>query len=272
VLRASVEGIGLIGPGFDSWDEARRILAGDIPYTRRRTNLPVPPGLPPSERRRASRVVKAALAAGFEAVAASGADARDLATVFSSSASDGQNCHEICQQLATDDRQISPTRFHNSVHNAPAGYWSIASGAMTSASVLCAHDASFGAGLIEAMVQVVIGNVPVLLVVFDTDYPEPLFSKRPVPDAMGVGLVLAPTASPRSVGRVGLREIANRLDAAPDVLADPALEALHRALPAARALPLLAMLARPPATAPLMPRVATLDYLDGQPLTIEVEP
>mgnify|MGYP002075717815 CR=1 FL=1 len=37
----------------------------------------------------------------------------------------------LCQKIgvsvfASDDRLISPTRFHNSVHNAPSGYWSIA--------------------------------------------------------------------------------------------------------------------------------------------------
>ena len=28
--------------------------------------------------------------------------------------------------LAADPRELSPTRFHNSVHNAPAGYWTVA--------------------------------------------------------------------------------------------------------------------------------------------------
>ena len=38
----------------------------------------------------------------------------------------GQVIHEICEALATDEREVSPTRFHNSVHNASAGYWGIA--------------------------------------------------------------------------------------------------------------------------------------------------
>src|SRR5215211_2122374 len=122
-LAADIEGIGLIGPGFGSWPAARLVLAGEAPYVAARTNLPAPDALPPSERRRASRAIKAALAAGFEACGHAGRDPSTLATVFSASAGDSNNCHEICQQLATDDRQISPTRFHNSVHNAPAGYW-----------------------------------------------------------------------------------------------------------------------------------------------------
>ena len=84
---------------------------------------------------------------GFEAVAASGLDASGLVSVFSSSGADGDNCHAICETLAGTDRQISPTRFHNSVHNAPSGYWGIATGAMAPSTSICTYDATFGAGL-----------------------------------------------------------------------------------------------------------------------------
>ena len=68
------------------------------------------------------------------------ADAATLATVFSASGADGHNCHALCEQLATDDRQLSPTRFHNSVHNAAAGYWSVATGAMSMMLLLAARS------------------------------------------------------------------------------------------------------------------------------------
>jgi len=83
-----------------------------------------------------------------------------------------------CKTLASDDRSISPTRFHNSVHNAPAGYWGIASGAMTPATVLCAHDASFGAGLLEALTQLAVdGSLGferggTLLIAYDMPIPS----------------------------------------------------------------------------------------------------
>ena len=54
---------------------------------------------------------------------------RHFAAVFSSSSGDGQNCHESVRSARVSDRRVSPTRFHNSVHNAAAGYWSIATGA-----------------------------------------------------------------------------------------------------------------------------------------------
>lgn len=262
MLSVYIEGIGLLGPGLRDWPEGRRILAGDESYTSQPTELPAPASLPPSERRRASRAIKLALAIGHEAIAAAQLDPATIATVFSSSAGDGHNCHEICQALASNDRQVSPTRFHNSVHNAPAGYWSIASGAMASSSVICAYDASFGAGLLEAMAQVVADNLRCMLISYDTDYPEPLRAVRPVPDAFGVALVLAPQPSAQAIARIDVGftdEISARLT-------DAALECLRQSIPAARSLPLLRTLAHGGAA-----RIV-VDYLEDMRLGLDVTP
>ena len=200
-LSACVRGIGLLGPGLDDWLSGASVLAGVTPYTPRATVLPIPSALPAAERRRTGAVVRLALAIGVEASSRAGANPAELPTVFSSSGGDGSNCHEICQTLATGDRQLSPTRFHNSVHNAASGYWSIAVGATPASSVLCAYDATFGAALLEALTQVVVDRVPVLLVAYDSGYPEPLHGVRPIPDAFGVAMVLAPVAAPASATR-----------------------------------------------------------------------
>jgi hypothetical protein len=101
------------------------------------------------------------------------------------------------------------------VHNVAAGYWSIATGAMTTSSVLSAFDASFGAGLLEALSQVVVDNTRTVLLACDTAYPEPLYSARPIPDAFGIALVLAPQRSAQALVQitVGLTGAgADRLD------------------------------------------------------------
>ena len=150
-LTAWIEGIGFLAPGLPDWPTARAVLRGEQAYENAPSVLPAPAILPPAERRRASRVVKLTLAVGREAAAHAEADVAQLATVFSASGADGHNCHALCEQLAGEDRQISPTRFHNSVHNAAAGYWGIATGAMAPCLVICAYDASFGAGLLDAL-------------------------------------------------------------------------------------------------------------------------
>jgi Beta-ketoacyl synthase, N-terminal domain len=265
-LSACVRGIGLLGPGLDDWASGARVIAGLDPYTPRATVLPAPAALPPAERRRTGTVVRLSLAIGFEAVSRAGANAAELPTVFSSSGGDGYNCHEICQTLASSDRQISPTRFHNSVHNASSGYWSIAAGATTASSVLCGFDASFGAGLLEALAQVVIERAPVLLATYDVGYPEPLHAVRPIPDAFGVAMVLAPAAQQSQAGALSPFACitATLTDDPADSMSDTRLEALRTSIPAARSLPLLRKFALQESG-----RVV-VDYLGSRRIAIEV--
>ena len=264
-LSARIRGIGLLGPGFDDWLSAAQALAGAIPYDSRATVLPAPAALPAAERRRTGAVVKLALAIGFEAASRAGVKASELPTVFSSSGGDGNNCHEICHTLASADRQISPTRFHNSVHNAASGYWSIAAAATPASNVLCAFDASFGAGLLEALTQVVVERTSVLLVAYDVAYPEPLHSVRPIPDSFGVAMVLEPMGSPADITEPPLAIITAALTDAPfERMPDSRLEAMRIAIPAARSLPLLAKLARRESG-----RVV-IEYLGAQSIAVEV--
>lgn len=261
-LIAWIDGIGLLAPGIADWPAGVEILAGRRSYEPAPTVLSAPAVLPPAERRRASRLVKAALGVGLEAVTGAGADATTLATVFTSSSGDGHNCHALCETLASADRQVSPTRFHNSVHNAAAGYWGIATGAMAASQVLCAFDASFAAGLLEAMVQAGQAATPILLISYDAEYPEPIHSARPVPDAAGIALLLAPQAGQRSLARLAVR-----LDEAPATpMGLPVLDQLRTDIPAMRGLPLLDLLAR------RVDGVASLDYLAPLRLRVEVTP
>ncbi len=188
--------------------------------------------------------MKLALAVADEAVAQSGLDPALLATVFCSSSGEGVNCHALCETLATPTPMVSPTRFTNSVHNAAAGCWHIAVASRATSTSLCAYDASFGAGLVEAASSVHTSHHPVLLVASDSPYPEPLHATRPLPDHFGAAFVLTPRATPHS-----LAELTIALDTSGGGTAsrcrDATLEALRIAIPAARTLPLLEALARP---------------------------
>ena len=261
-LTAYIEGIGLLGPGLADWPSSQAVLAGTEAYQPQQTVLPPPQLLPPAERRRCGDIVKLALATSLEAIAAAQLEAASLPSVFSSSHGDGHNCHAICEMLASDDRQISPTRFHNSVHNAASGYWSIATGAMAPSAVLCAFDASFGAGLLEALTQVAVDGGRCILIASDTDYPEPVYSVRPLADVLGIALVFAAQPSPQALARIDVAIT----HAAADRFDDAALEALRLTIPAARGLPLLRQIAQ------RRPGRAVLDYLDDTRLAVEVGP
>jgi len=260
-LRASIAGIGLIGPGLTGWPAAAAILRGEAAYEPAAIVVPAPSALPPAERRRTGQIVRLALAVGFEAARAAAADVSRLATVFSSSGADGDNCHAICEALASDDRQISPTRFHNSVHNAASGYWGIASGSMAPSTSICTYDATFAAGLLEGVAQVAASGAPVLVIACDTPYPPPLHAARPLPGSFGVALMLTPDAGATTLARLELALAQSPID----MMDDPALDALRLAIPAARSLPMLQVLARSAEA-----RI-TLDYLPGLQLTVTIE-
>jgi hypothetical protein len=250
-LEVSVIGIGVLGPGLPNWQHALNCWTGAAQWQPSATVVPAPERLPATERRRAGAVVKAAIVVADQALAASGTDAGLLATVFTSSTGDPANCHLLCEALAAPQRVVSPTRFTNSVHNAPAGYWHIATASRAASTSLAAFDASFAAGLLEAAVQCHASAAPVLLVACDVPYPEPLHGVRPLSDVFAVALVLAPvpapapSAAPTIASAAGQRlRIDVLVQAEPTRCDSQALEALRQGIPAARALPLLQALAQ----------------------------
>jgi Beta-ketoacyl synthase, N-terminal domain len=268
VLSAYVEAIGVRGPGLADWPSTAAVLCGAVPYDSVPTELPPPGQLPSAERRRAVPVVRIAFAAAEEALRALQGEPGPLPTVFASSGGDGLNYHQICETLASDNKKISPTRFHNSVHNAPSGYWSIATRDMATSNVLCAHDASFGAGLLDALAQVVCDGGRVMLVAYESDYPEPLHSVRPIAASFGVAFVLAAEPSAHAVARIDV----SLADAPADTLADAALETLRRGVPAARSLPLLAAFAALAAGDTREPVERVIEYQPDSTLHITVNP
>ena len=242
MINIFVEGIGLAGPGLAGWTAAQPVLAGAEPYQSAPVQLPAITMLPPAERRRAVPTVKLALAVGGEALAHSGREPVGMATVFASSDGDGTTLHEILRVLATPQREISPTAFHNSVHNAPSGYWALATGSRAPSTSLGAFDGSFAAGLLDAAVQAMVDDRPVTLIAYDQPLPEPLHAARPLGAAFGVALVLTPARTDRSLA--ALRIALCYDEQVETVLVDVGLEQLRLGNPAARSLPLLMVLAR----------------------------
>lgn len=262
-MRVFVEGVGLLGPGLNGWQASRLLLLGEAPYVNTPTVVIASDLLPPAERRRTGVPIKLALAAGREAFLNAGRDAAATATVFTSSGGDSENVHDICAALASPLREVSPTRFHNSVHNASAGYWSIATRSQEPSTSLCCYDASFAAGLLETAAQVTVDGKPVALIAYDQNYPEPIRAVRAISANFGVALVLTPQVSERSLATFEVNFVAGK--AGPTPMADPALEAVRATIPAARCLPLLAALASGAAA------TIVLDYVEDGFLRVAVE-
>ena len=213
---------------------SREFVSGEIV-------LPPVALLPAAERRRTGPAVRLAVAVGLEALAQAGREACDMATVFTSSGGDGDTIDAILCKLAGEQREISPTRFHNSVHNAPSGYWALACKATAPSTSLCGFDGSFGVGLLDAACQCTVDDVPVTLISYDLPYPIPLQAVRPIVSTFACALVLTPR---RTEGSLAALEVALDHGGADGTrLRDAALEALRLSNPAARSLPLLAAIA-----------------------------
>lgn len=259
LISVAVQGIGLIGPGLEGWAQATPILRGEQPYE----PLPLPPLkpelLPPNERRRTTQLIKLAIQAAGEAQQQSGIAAAELACVFASAEGDTVIVDRLCEALALPEKPVSPTQFHNSVHNAPAGYWAIAGKARRFSTSITAAGASFAAGLIEAAAFVAAEGEPVLLVAYDVALPAPLapFGDSHAPFA--VALVLAPVSEGTRQPTLGLAP--PQPAAAPSALPE-AFAALRRDNPAAEALALLECLARGESG------TVRLAYLDGSVLPL----
>jgi hypothetical protein len=191
-----IEGVALWAPTLPGWEIARAAFRGDDgagidPPARR----PAPELLPLAERRRAPDTVALALEVATHAVAQSGRRAGSLLSVFTSAHGDLAVIDAICGTLASAPTLLSPTKFHNSVHNAASGYWGIATGCHEASTAVSAFESSFAAGLLEALTQCVADDRPVLLVGCDIAAVGALASTNDSRGLLAVALVIAPQRS-----------------------------------------------------------------------------
>lgn len=189
-LTATIESVGYWNNGLPSWLHACDFVAtGALPEGV--AGKPAPQLLPPNERRRAPESVAVALDVALAACTAAGRDPATLPSVFTSTHGDLSITDYMCAMLASDPTAISPTKFHNSVHNAAAGYWTIGAHCMQAATAISAYDASFAEGLLEALMQLDAGAEAVLLVGYDTGATGPLRSVHDCSGLLGGALLLS---------------------------------------------------------------------------------
>lgn len=251
-LTVHIEGIGWHSPGHADWNSAAAALRDGGPLSAAATR-PRAAVLPPAERRRAPLAVLLACEAAQQACAMAQREAASLPCVFASMLGDIAITDEMCATLADAPRELSPTRFHNSVHNAPVGYWTVATGCHAASTAVSAWDGSFAAGLLEAAIESAAEARPVLFAAYDIPAPGPLAEVLPRTEPFAVAFVLNAGRDARAFAALRLRHEA---DAAEAGAADPM----------AAPLPLLAALARGAAAVLSIPAGA-----DAR-LAIEVQP
>ncbi len=268
MIAIHVNAVGVMAPGLAGWRESLPVLRGEQPYEATALSTLKPDRLQPNERRRTTQTIKLALVCADDALGQVEPPS-ELLSVFASSEGDLDILNQICLALTQPDRPVSPTQFHNSVHNAPAGYWSIACGFRQASTSIAAGEGTFASGLLEAALQAQDEARPVLLVAYDIASPEPLRRLIPHDRSLAVALLLSPADSgiPNESALARLRLTLQPAGGSEETSLDnAALEQLRLAQPSGRALPLLQSLAQGRADQIRLP------YLPELGLQVELAP
>ena len=194
-----VEGIAFWAPTLPGWPVARAAFRGEGSPADPPAKRPAPELLHAAERRRAPDTVALALEVAAAAVSEAGHAPGSLPSVFTSAHGDLAVNDYMCRTLASTPTAISPTKFHNSVHNAAAGYWTIGTGCMEASNAVSAFEASFAAGLLEAATLCAADARPVLLAAFDVEATGALAHVTSSVGLLAAALVLAPEPGARTL-------------------------------------------------------------------------
>jgi hypothetical protein len=261
-IVAWLDGIAFWSPRITGWPEARAVLRGEAEPSAEAARRPQPTLLAPTERRRAPDTVAIALEVAQRACVAADRDPKHLSSVFASTHGDLVINDYMCEALATPEPALSPTKFHNSVHNAAAGYWTIGTGCMAPATAMSAFKETFTAGLLEALTQVECERQPVLVVAYDIEATGPLATVNESRGHYGCAMVLSPEAGPRSTHRLDIEVVPRGdIDPVPASLAE-----LFAGNPLAQSLALFEAIALE------IPTTRTLALSRGLSLAIDVKP
>lgn len=261
-----IHGVGVCAPGAEDWECARSVLRDERPFEARPLAKLDIPMLPVAERRRVNATSRLATHAAMQAVAHLAVEERaQLPSVFASANGDGAVLANMLDALARQPATMSPTLFHNSVFNAPSGYWTIASQVRVPSITVSAGGATFAAGLMEAGIEVLTSGTQVLYIVYDIAFPDSLRDFAIVGDAFACALLLGPpTSAPSNFGRLAgwsrpVPHVGSPMFSAP-------ITAHFGGNPASAALPLLAAIARGTAASVMLP------YLDGGSIELNYLP
>lgn len=192
-------------PGLTSWVE-------DVPAAA----VPSPPALllPPPLRRRAGLLCRAVAEAAAQAAAQGGADLSRTPLVYGSAYGETSAAVEMMGAFAVGEGLPSPITFHNSVHNAPPGYVSIATGCRAFSTSIAAGPETAAMAFLEAWALLLQRGGDAIVVLADEPVPSPLgvpgafpvaavaFHLRAAPGRSGRARIGAPRRSSGELPRI----------------------------------------------------------------------
>ncbi len=176
-MKAQILSIGLTAPGLVNFETFKKMmLTNQLPDMSKTIEKYSPTFLPANERRRTTATIQLALKTAEEALVsfqqAYPETEAKLPVLFVCKDGDTLISARMCQAVSEIEPMISPTQFHNSVHNAPAGYWMIGQENQAAASAISVGEYAIANGLLEAILQSQNYGKPVLMVIYDLPLDE----------------------------------------------------------------------------------------------------
>lgn len=191
-MKIQIVGVGLWGRGLNDYGALSELLSEPCGVIEREFQNPKPEAIAAKERRRAGLMINLAVEVAHQACEHAGIDKRLPPSVFVSAMGDTAITDYMCRKLAAPEKLLSPTKFHNSVHNAPSGYWTISAENRAPSSFVGGFAESFGAGLLETASQSLGHQQPVLMVAYDIANAAPFADIEAVSESLGIALLIAP--------------------------------------------------------------------------------
>lgn len=254
-----INSISIAAPSLIGMEQATPILIGENQWQLSDFPKLAPPLLPANERRRTTPYIKMALQVADEA----NQNADSLPAVFASSCGDLSIIDHICNTMTLTPKHVSPIQFHNSVHNAPSGYWAIAAKSSAASTSISTGNSTFSSGLLEAATQLMAQQKDILFVAYD--YPAtaaPLDKKINISQPFATALVLSKNKSVSSYASIKLSISRNQEDKS--LCLNTSLHKLQESNPIADSLPLLEALCLKSTTS------LNLPYLNNFTLQVSV--
>jgi hypothetical protein len=191
-MKLQIGGVGIWSTGILDWREFERVRQAGYVLPEAEKVAPQADIVPARDKRRVPVIARMAIEAGLQACRMAKAEPENIATVFASCMSDNESTDYLCRVVVSPEQAMSPTKFHNSVHNATLGYWSIYTRNHQSGCFVGAYRESFAAALLESAVLCLSGNQAVLCVVYDLAVGDPIRSATLTDESLACGVVLCP--------------------------------------------------------------------------------
>ena len=151
-------------------------------------------------KRRASPLTRISVEVFDQATRRAGVDPFAIPTIWATAHGEHGTAIKLLKMMLRGDGKVSPTHFHNSVHNTASGYASIAGGNPAASTTLAGGPELVASSLLEAFCHLASGTREIAVVVADEPLHDP-FERSDMQAPLGLAFCFS-SQPERSVARV----------------------------------------------------------------------